>query len=239
MRYYKVLKMAIQTSYSCDECGFEFDDSSGIFWVDPEGYLHVDAMNEFSSHESSKSILSGGVYQYYCYNCNNVVLKFDIRKKETEVSREAIIQLFEDYNNALKIIEFDSKFQNCIECGKELSLKLEKVFAVDKDGEFLIDDSIFNYDVLDEDNYKFWGKYYGYYCDDCSKQINKFVIVENNDNLSDDGLQNIINDHTNELTVFINNPGDVCPNCGDKIQIFKESSRCPNCGKGTLKIKNL
>lgn len=231
--------MTIQTLYSCDECGFEFQDTSGVFWVDDEGFLHVDALNEFTSHESARSVLSGGVYQYYCYGCGNVVLKFDIRKKDEAVSREAIIQLLENYNDAIKIIEFDNKFQNCIECGKELSVKLEKVFAVDRDGKFLIDDSVFNYDVLDDDNYKFWGKYYGYFCDDCSKQINKFVIVENNDGISDDGLKNIIKSHTNDLTVFINNPGDICSNCGNKVQILKESSPCPNCGKGSLKIRDI
>ncbi len=231
--------MGIQTLYSCDSCGFEFQDSSGIFWVDIEGFLHVDALNELSSHEASLALVSGGVYQYYCYNCGNVILKFDIRKKDTSVSREAVIQLLEDFNNAYKIIEFDYKFQNCIECGRELSLKLEKVFAVDKNGEFLIDDSIFDYDVLDEDNFKFWGKYYGYYCEDCSKQINKFVIVENNDDLSDDGIKSIINNHTNDLTVFINNPGELCPNCGGNIQILKESSPCPNCGEGSLNIKDI
>lgn len=231
--------MTIQTSYSCDNCEFEFEDSSGIFWVDVEGFLHVDALNERSSHESSLAIVSGGVYQYYCYNCGNVILKFEIRKKDAKVSREAIIQLLENYNNLCKIIEFDSKFQKCIECGRELSLKLEKVFAVDKEGEFIIDDSVFNYDVLDEDSYKFWGKYYGYFCEDCSKQINKFIIVENNENMSDDGLKNIINSHTNDLTVFINNPGDVCPNCREGIEILKESSLCPNCGEGSLKIKDI
>ena len=231
--------MTIQTLYSCDECGFEFQDASGIFWVDAEGYLHVDVLDEFTSHESLKSVLSGGVYQYYCYNCDNVILKFDIRKKDAAVSREAIIQLIENYNNALKIIEFDSKFQNCIECGRELSLKLEKVFAVDKEGKFLIDDSIFNYDVLDDENYKFWGKYYGYFCDDCSKQINKFVIVENTGSLSDEAIKNFIGSHTNDLTVFINSPGDACPKCGNRVQILKESSPCPKCGQGSLKIKDI
>lgn len=231
--------MGIQTLYSCDTCGFEFQDSSGIFWVDIEGFLHIDELNEFSSHESSLSIVSGGIYQYYCYNCGKVILKFDVRKMEASVSREAIIQLLENHNDALKIVEFDHKFQNCIECGKELPLKLEKVFAVDIDGKFLIDDSIFNYDVLDEDNYKFWGKYYGYYCDDCSKQINKFVIVENNDGLSDDGIKNILKNHTNDLTVFINSPGEFCPNCSREIQILKDSSPCPNCGEGSLKINDI
>ncbi|WP_407393133.1 hypothetical protein [Methanobrevibacter sp.] len=231
--------MTIQTLYSCDKCEFEFQDSSGIFWVDVDGYLHVDALNEVSSHEASQSLLSGGVYQYYCYNCENVILKFDIRKIDTDVSREAIIQLLENYNDAHKIIEFDPKFQNCIECGEELSLKMEKVFVVDKNDEFLVDDSIFNYDALDKISNKFWGKYYGYYCRDCSKQINKFVIVENSDNLSDDEIKSVLHDHTNDLTVFINNPGDICPNCGNKIQILKEFSPCPNCGEGKLRIKDI
>ena len=195
--------MTIQTLYSCDKCEFEFQDSSGIFWVDVDGYLHVDALNEVSSHEASQSLLSGGVYQYYCYNCENVILKFDIRKIE------------------------------------ELSLKMEKVFVVDKNDEFLVDDSIFNYDALDKVSNKFWGKYYGYYCRDCSKQINKFVIVENSDNLSDDEIKSVLHDHTNDLTVFINNPGDICPNCGNKIQILKEFSPCPNCGEGKLRIKDI
>ena len=228
--------MTIQTSFKCDNCKFEFQDFSGIFWIDEEGYLHVDVLDEVSSYESSKSIVSGGIYQYYCYNCDNPIIKFGIRKKNTPVSNEAIIQLLENYNDAFKIIEFDSKFQNCIECGEELPLKLEKVFIVDNDDEFIIDDFIFNYEALDEDNYKFWGKYYGYFCEDCSKQINKFVIVENKDNLSDDEIKEVLNNHTNDLTVFINNPGDKCPNCGGEVQILKESSPCPKCGEGSLEI---
>ena len=117
-----------------------------------------------------------------------------------------------------------------------MELKLEKSFALDEEGEFFIDDPLLN-DFSDK-HLDFNGKYYGYYCNNCSKQINKFVIFENNANLTDSLMKEILEDHTNDLTVFINDSYGPCPQCGSELHVLDQSSKCPNCETGTLNLVN-
>lgn len=226
--------MGIHTEYSCGECGFKYNDSSDIFWIDQTGNVHVDILAIDSSDEALKALASGGIYRYHCYNCNKTIYNFHITEKSPELPREFIIQLIERMDNNLKIIDFDNKFQNCISCSRDLELKLEKTFVLDCDGEFHVGDNMD--DFMDKPN-DFSGKYYGYFCPDCSKQINKFVIYENNANLEDSLIKEILKDHTNDLTVFINGSYDYCPQCGDGLQVLGEDSLCPECRTGVLKIE--
>lgn len=228
--------MGIHTEYSCSECGFKYEESSDIFWIDGNGYVHVSRLDVKSSDEASKALASGGIYKYYCYNCDNVIYNFHISEKSAKISREQIIQLIENCNDAAKTINFDNKFQNCIGCGQELEIRLEKEFALDVEGSFHVGDVGQN-DFSDMEC-DFSGKYYGYYCPDCSKQINKFVVYENNANLNDNLLKEILNDHTNDLTVFINDSYEYCPKCGDELHVLGDSSICPKCRVGLLGIVN-
>lgn len=223
--------MGIHTEYSCEECGFKYDDSSDIFWIDKTGNVHVGMLNISSSDEASKALASGGIYKYHCYNCNRTIYNFHVTEKSAEIPREYIIQLIERMDDNPKIIDFDNKFQNCISCGNELELKLERTFVLDSEGEFHVGDDI------DDMACDFSGKYYGYYCNDCSKQINKFVIYENNADLEDSLIKEILQDHTNDLTVFINGSYEYCPQCGDGLHVLAEDSLCPECRIGVLKIE--
>lgn len=227
--------MGIHTEYSCEECDFKYEDSSDIFWIDKEGFVHVGMLTVSSSDEASRALASGGIYKYYCYNCNKSIYNFHVTEKTTELPKEYIIQLVEKIDDHLKIIDFDNKFQNCINCSKELELKLEKTFVLDSEGEFHVGDDMD--DFLEKPN-DFSGKYYGYYCQDCLKQINKFVIYENNADLEDSLIKEILNDHTTDLTVFINGSTEYCPNCGGGLQVLAEDSLCPKCKAGVLKIEN-
>ena len=228
--------MGIHTEYSCSECGFKFDDTSDIFWIDDKGFVHVGMLAVSSSDEASKALASGGIYEYYCYSCNKFIYNFHVTEKSDIIAKEQIIQLIEKYKDVVKIIDFDNKFQNCIHCGRNLPLKLEKAFALDVEGEFHVGDVDLN-DFLDKPN-DFSGKYYGYYCKDCSKQINKFVILENNANLEVSLIKEILNDHTNDLTVFIDDSYEYCPECGDELYVLGESSLCPKCRVGVLSMDN-
>ena len=84
----------------------------------------------------------------------------------------------------------------------------------------------------------FGWKYFGYFCRDCSKQINKFVIFENNADLDESLMKEILEDHTNDLTVFINDTYALCPHCGGELSVLGESSKCPNCKEGELILDN-
>lgn len=227
--------MGIHTEYSCNKCEFKYEDSSDIFWIDKDGKVQVGILEVNSSDEASKALASGGIYKYYCYNCNETIYNFHITEKSPEIPKEDIIQIIEKMDDNLKIIDFDNKFQNCISCSKELELKLEKVFVLDNEGEFHVGDYMSDFSEKDND---FSGKYYGYFCKDCSKQINKFVILENNAELDDSLIKEILNDHTNDLTVFINGSYEYCPRCGDGLRILGEDSLCPKCRIGVLEIEN-
>ena len=228
--------MGIHTEYACGECGFKLVDSSDIFWIDGEGKIHVDMQTVSSSKQSSDAVAYGGIYKYYCYNCSNYIYNFNITRKSNLISKGEIIQLIETLDDNLKIIDFDNKFQNCIHCRKEVNLRQEKSFAIDDMGEFFIGDSLTGGD-FENKKFDFTGKYYGYFCSDCGKQINKFVILENNANLEDSLIREILKDHTNDLTVFINDSYSSCPVCGDELQILGESSSCPECKTGVLSIE--
>lgn len=230
--------MGIHTEYSCSECGFKIIDSSNVFWIDEGKEIHVDMQTVDSSNKSSDALAFGGIYKYYCYNCNNYIYNFHISQKSGLIEKEEIIQIIENLDDNMKIIDFDLKFQNCMHCQKEVPLKMEKSFAIDEDGEFSIDHSSFDED-LEEIKFDFTGKYYGYYCSDCGKQINKFVILENNADLDDSLIKEILQDHTNDLTVYINDCYSTCPNCGDELHILGEASKCPKCKVGILDIDNI
>ena len=68
--------MGIHTEYSCSECGMKVVDSSDIFWVDAEKKIHVDMQTVSSSRKATDSLASGGIYKYYCYNCNNYIYNY-------------------------------------------------------------------------------------------------------------------------------------------------------------------
>ena len=228
--------MGIHTEYSCSECGLKLIDTSDIFWIYDEKRIHVDMQTVSSSKNSSQALAFGGIYKYYCYNCNDYIYNFNIAQKSKSITKEEIIQLIENMDENHKIIDFDSKFQNCIHCRQEVFLRQEKSFAIDEMGEFFIDDSLAG-DELENKKFDFTGKYYGYFCDDCGKQINKFVILENDAKLDDSLIREILQDHTNDLTVYINDSYSNCPICGDELHILGESSACPKCKTGQLHIE--
>lgn len=236
MKFYNGDVMGIHTEYCCSECRFKLVDSSDIFWIDNEKKIHVDMQTVDSSKQSSDALASGGIFKYYCYNCGNYIFNFHVNRKSKFIGKDEIIQLIENLDDNMKTIDFDSRFQNCIHCRQEVPLKMEKSFAIDNNGEFFIEDSLYN--DFDGKQFDFSGKYYGYFCSECGKQINKFVILENNANLDDSLIREILEDHTNDLTVYINDTFLLCPNCGDELQVLGESSSCPSCRVGLLTIEN-
>ena len=228
--------------YKCDVCGYEHVHDVEIFWIDENFEINVSMLVFLTSTEVSKSLVSGYYQEYYCYDCDSIVKEFIITENPSKMSNEEIIHLIEDYDHTFKIIKFDDKFQNCLSCSRSLDVKSEKAFAVDNEGNFVIEE-FFIHDFKDNDKYDFWGYYYGYYCDRCKKQINKFVVMQNLSDTDEDTIRYILKQHTTDLTVllFDYNRGD-CQHCGDELHSLKENSLCPRCREGhlmTVEIRNV
>lgn len=228
--------MGTYIKYECDECGFEYEDDLAIFWIDKGMELHVSQLTFLTSEEMSKSLVSGYYHEYYCYECDNFAEEFLISENPSGMNHESIIKLIEGWDDDLKVIKFDIKFQNCIDCANPLDSKSTKLFSFDKENNFNISEKDYREYVLLEDNEndQFWGIYHGYYCDDCSKQINKFVIKENSAKLNEDTIKAILENHTNDLTVLIFDYKNVCPNCGSDLEFLNQSALCPECRQGHL-----
>ena len=221
--------------YKCDVCGHEYIHDLEVFWIDENLEINI-AMSLFStSAEMSKALVSGYYQEYYCYDCNSIVKEFLISDNPSKMSNEEIINLIEDYDHTFKIIKFDNKFQNCIHCSKSLEYRSQKAFAFDKQGDFIIEES-FLHDFENNEDYDFWGYYYGYYCNDCKNQINKFVVMQNLASIDGDSIRDILSQHTNDLTVLLFDYRDNCQHCGGKLHSLKDSSLCPKCKDGHLGI---
>lgn len=184
---------------------------------------------------------------YYCYNCGKIVKNFYINKLWKNIpgfDYDEIIRYIENYDDSLKIIEFNDKIQKCFTCDKHLDLneKRIKYFVLKENNELeIIDESSLS--VLDaliiKDNikYKILGKYYGYFCSNCRKQINKFIIIRNPENLNESKIKDILNNHISDFTIHLENMIKSCPECGDELGYLTKSSKCPKCDKGKLKLE--
>ena len=227
--------------YKCDVCGHEHVQDLEVFWIDENCEINVSMLLFLTSTEMSKALVSGYYHEYYCYDCDSIVKEFIISENPSKMSSEDIINLIEDYDHTFKIIKFDDKFQNCLNCSRSLDVRSEKAFAVGKDDDFVIEDS-YIHDFKDNDNYDFWGYYYGYYCDNCKKQINKFVVMQNLSNVDEDSIRYILKQHTNELTVLLFDYRGNCQHCGGELHSLKDSSLCPKCKEGhfiTVEVRNV
>ncbi|MDO5824046.1 hypothetical protein [Methanobrevibacter sp.] len=220
--------------YECDVCGYEHIHDLEVFWIDKNLEISVSMLVLMTSREMSKALVSGYYYEYYCYDCQSTVREFSISENSSKLSNEEIINIIEDYGCGLKIIKFDNKFQNCIYCSKNLKLKSQKEFAFDKQGNFIIEDS-YAHDFVNNNEYSFWGRYYGYYCEDCKKQINKFVVMQNQDDIDEDSIRYILKQHTHDLTVLLFDYNYNCPGCRGNLHSFDEEYfLCPKCREGYL-----
>lgn len=226
--------MARQVEYSCNTCGYSYTSIDQIFWIDETGKVIVKPLVMSTSAESSDAPVKGFFADYYCYKCQKFISKFIIYKKTLQINDAKIIQLIEQYNDNSKIIQFDDVFQRCLTCGNELASRADYSFAFDEDGEFHIGEDV--YDFSNSDNHKFAGSYHGYFCSNCKKQINKFVITENNANFTDLELRKILEEHTNDLTIFLRRDYDICPDCGEEIYYLDQNSTCPSCRRDRLTI---
>ena len=224
--------------YKCDDCGYEHVHDLEVFWIDENLEINVAMLLFSTSEEMSKALVNGDYREYYCYDCDSTVKEFIIKENPSKMSNEDIINLIEDYDHMFKIIKFDNKFQNCIYCSKSLDVKSQKVFAYDKQGDFVIEDFI-GHDFADNDKYDFWGEYYGYYCDDCKKQINKFVVKQNLADIDEDSIRYILKQHTNDLTVLLFDHRDNCQHCGGKLHSLEHASLCPRCKEGHLIVMDV
>ena len=224
--------MARQTEYLCPTCGFCYTSIDQIFWIDESGQIIVKPLGMSASAQSYESPIKGFFANYYCYECKKFINKFIIYKKADGIDDAQVIQLIEQYSDNSKIIQFDDVFQRCLDCGTQLDSRASYSFALDSDDEFHIGEDV--YDFSNGENHKFSGTYHGYFCSKCKKQINKFVITENNANLTDSQLKDILEEHTNDLTIFIRRDFDICPDCGEKIYYLDHNSTCPNCRRDVL-----
>ena len=235
MKYYKVFTMGQFIQYKCNVCGFEYVHDLEVFWIDENFELNVSMLLPSTSTEMFKSLVNGFYHEYFCYGCNRFVREFLISENPSNMSQESIINLIEEYDNSPKIIKFDNKFQNCLSCSDSLKARSIKAFSFDKRGNFEIKDFEFH-DFANNDDYDFWGIYYGYYCNDCRKQINKFVVMQNLGNLDEDTIRYVLKKHTNDLTVLIFDYKDNCPNCGSMLETLDDTSVCPKCREGSLRV---
>jgi len=233
--------MGTYISYCCDECGFEYEHNKEIFWIDEELKLHVSQLLFSTSAEMSISLVNGYFHEYYCYHCGKLVEEFLISENSSNMNNESIIKLIENNGENLKIIKFGDEFQNCLDCATPLESKSEKLFSFSNDGEFSVSDEDPRGYVLLENNEndKFWGVYHGYYCEECKKQINKFIIKENSADLDENEIRNILSEHTHDLTVLLFDYEVHCPECGSNIQALSDLSLCPSCREGHLLIQSM
>ena len=229
--------MAREILYGCGNCGYELISIDKIFWIDDQLAIHVKPLVMSTSAESSEAPVKGYFAKYYCYNCREFINKFVIFKNSSEISDENIIKLIEQYDDSAKIIQFDDVFQKCLECGSDLASKADYSFVLDENDKFHIGESVI--DSYDGDDNKFTGEYHGFFCSHCKKQINKFVITQNNADLTDSQIKAILEEHTKELTIFLRRDYDICPNCGEEVYYLHENSACPNCMDEGLIIKDM
>lgn len=226
--------MARQVEYLCNTCGYTYTSIDQIFWIDEVGQVTVKPLVMSTSAESSNAPVKGFFANYYCYECQKFINKFIIYKKSSELDDGEIIQLIENYNDNPKIIQFDDEFQRCLDCGSELPSKADYSFALDVSDEFHIGEE--DYDFSNGDDFKFAGVYHGYFCSNCKKQINKFVITENKADFSDSDIKSVLTEHTNDLTIFIRRDFDICPDCGEEVYYLNQNSTCPKCRRDSLTI---
>lgn len=229
--------MGTYIKFECDSCGYVFESLDQVFWIGMDGKVSVSALTMLSSLKKEDAPINGFYGVGYCYNCKQFIEKYVVQEKIPDIADETIFHLIEEFNDSLKVIDFDNKFQRCLECNKDLDCKSHYQFALDVNGEFVIEDAMHYF--ADEENYKFVGEYYGYYCSDCKKQINKFVIIKNIAELSDDEIKSVLEDHTNDLTIYLNRDADVCPSCGENIDYFTFESECPKCDEGILIARDI
>lgn len=235
--------------FVCDKCGWRYVNEDDIFMIGKSHDVSVAPLLFSTSDMMEHQPVTGRYGEYYCYSCGKIVKKFVINKiwENMDGFEEAeIIKYIEGYDDSLKIIEFDDELQKCLKCGKYLNLRPDrkKFFVLKEDGDFEILDEYYllpAYHFLEMKNikYKFFGKYCGYFCINCRKQINKFIIIENPANLNENEIKEILNDHTFDLTIYLEKTDNLCPECGDEVVYLDESSKCPKCGEGKLKIENL
>lgn len=228
--------MARKVDYVCNNCGYDYTSVDKIFWIDEFLSLHVEPLLMSTSKESSDAPVKGYFTNYYCYNCQKFIDKFIIYKKSSEIDDGKIIQIIENYGSSSKIIQFDDVFQKCLKCGGELVSRADYSFVLDENDEFHIGETV--YDFSNSESYKFAGEYHGYFCSNCKKQINKFVIMENNVDFTDDEIKAILKEHTNDLTIFIRRDFELCPDCGEEIYYLHENSTCPRCREGKFYIED-
>ena len=179
--------MARQVDYECMNCGYELSSVDEIFWIDDGLDIHIEPLLMTTSAISSEAPVKGYFTRYYCYDCRKFISKFVIFKNSNEISDENIITLIEQYDNSPKIIQFDDVFQKCLECGSDLASKADYSFVLDENDEFHIGESVI--DFPESESNKFAGEYHGFFCSQCKKQINKFVITQNNANLTDEEIK--------------------------------------------------
>lgn len=224
--------MARQVEYVCETCRYTYTSIDQIFWIDETGKVIVKPLLMSSSAESQDAPIKGFFTNYYCYKCKKFVNKFIIFKKSPEFTDAHAIHMIEQYSDDSKIVQFDDAFQRCLTCGRHLASRADYSFALDMEDKFHIGEDI--YDFSNGEIHKFAGTYHGYFCSKCKKQINKFVITENNANLTDSELKDILEEHTNDLTIFIRRDFDICPDCGEEIYYLDHNSTCPSCRRDRL-----
>ena len=226
--------MATKTEYMCNTCGYSYTSIDEIFWLDEDGKIVVKPLLMNTSAENYNAPIKGFFARYYCYECKKFISKFIISRKSPEMNDEYVFHLIEQYDDNPKIIQYDDVFQKCLKCRSELPSKAEYSFALDIDDE--LNKELFGFS--DTEDHKFGGIYYGYLCSKCKKQINKFVITENDANLSDSEIKTILKEHTNDLTIFLRRDYDICPDCGEEVYYLNQNSTCPNCRRDRLNIIN-
>lgn len=224
--------MGERIDYFCENCGYEYSSFDQIFWIDESSDIFIEPLTMIASDLSFNAPVKGYFTKYFCYECKKFVDLFIIGEKVSGYDDGEIISLIEGIDDNAKIIHFDDSFQKCLTCAKELHPKAEYLFALDENDEFKISEDLIGF--LRAENQKFSGKYYGYFCSECKKQINKFVITENSANLSDDELKAVIEEHTNDLTIFLRRDFELCPDCASTLNFLEDDSLCPNCMEGKL-----
>ncbi len=231
--------------YVCDNCGWEYIKENDIFMINKKHEVSVSPILFSTSEIIQYQAVTGSYDEFYCYNCGEIVKNFIINEIMEDMygfDEEEIFKYIKDYDDSLKIIELGDEFQKCPQCADLIYLKpnsrnffgLTENYDFENLAEFIVFHDIENIKA----EYKLLGKLLTYSCIKCNKEINKFIILHNLANFNSNEIKEILNDFPVDLTMYLDETNRLCPVCENKLSSLADSSKCPKCGQGKLKLEN-
>lgn len=207
-------KMGETREFKCSNCNFKYVRHNDIFWIN-NNKLAVSPFMFSTSNKLSTMPVYGQYGEYYCYNCKKLIKHFKITEFSKNFPISKIKDIIENSDDSLKIIEFDDKFSETIECDKSYCVILNECGELETLNDVIADD------------YKFLVRIYTY-----GAEFSKAVLIDNPMNL--DAAK-----YFSDVDMFLDKSRFECPSCNGEVLFLEESSKCPACEVGKLKLENV